>query len=203
MSFRTRLTAFFVLIVVVPMIAVGFLVLRLISDSEQGKADARANGVLTAAVGLYQTESDVASSDAQTIARDLSPRLVGGAVLPQALRAHVATLASQAGLVRVTVTTGSRTLADVGDPTAIAPGSATIAGRPMTVTVSELTAGQYARELAAPGVGGRRTHELTPACRHRRRRQQPVRCRRVAASRSGGPAIARLARPCPGLAAPR
>lgn len=152
MSFRTRLTTFFVLIVVVPMIAVGFLVLRLISDSEQGKADARANGALTAAVGLYQTESDVASSDAKTIARDLSPRLAGRALVPGALQARVAVLASQAGLARVTVSTGSTTLADFGDRTAIAPGSATIAGRQMTVTVLELTAAQYARELAAPGI---------------------------------------------------
>jgi hypothetical protein len=37
MSFRTRLTSFFVLIVVVPMIAVGFLVFRLIDDSVQGR----------------------------------------------------------------------------------------------------------------------------------------------------------------------
>ena len=37
MSFRTRLTGFFVLIVIVPMIAVGFLVFRLISDSQGGK----------------------------------------------------------------------------------------------------------------------------------------------------------------------
>ena len=35
---RTRLTGFFVLIVVVPMIAVGFLVFRLIGDGAQGKA---------------------------------------------------------------------------------------------------------------------------------------------------------------------
>jgi hypothetical protein len=34
MSFRTRLTGFFILIVVVPMVAVGFLVFRLIGDSE-------------------------------------------------------------------------------------------------------------------------------------------------------------------------
>jgi hypothetical protein len=37
MSFRTRLTSFFVLIVVVPMAAVGFLVFRLIDDSQSGK----------------------------------------------------------------------------------------------------------------------------------------------------------------------
>ena len=54
MSFRTRLIGFFVLIVVVPMIAVGFLVFRLIGDSQQGKADARASGVASAAANLYR-----------------------------------------------------------------------------------------------------------------------------------------------------
>jgi diguanylate cyclase (GGDEF)-like protein len=152
MSFRTRLTTFFVLIVVVPMVAVGFLVLRLISDSEQGKADARANGVLTEAVGLYETESVAARGDAQSIARDLSARLVGG-VPVSVVRARVAALASQAGLSRVLVTEGPTTLADVGDPTAIAPGSATISGTPVTVTVSELSATQYTHEIAVPGVG--------------------------------------------------
>jgi len=48
-SFRTRLTSFFVVIVVVPMIAFGFMVFRLIGQSEDGKADARANGLATAA----------------------------------------------------------------------------------------------------------------------------------------------------------
>jgi hypothetical protein len=37
MSFRTRLTSFFILTVVVPMVAIGFLGFRLISDSETGK----------------------------------------------------------------------------------------------------------------------------------------------------------------------
>jgi diguanylate cyclase (GGDEF)-like protein len=154
MSFRTRLTTFFVLIVVVPMVAVGFLVLRLISDSEQGKADARANGVLTEAVGLYETESVAARGDAQSIARDLSARLVGR-VPVSVVRSRVATLASQTGLSRVLVTEGPTTLADDGDPTAIAPGSATISGTSVTVTVSELTAAQYAHQIqiATRGVG--------------------------------------------------
>jgi hypothetical protein len=42
MSFRTRLTTFFFVIVVVPMAAVGIVAFRLIDDSQQGKADARA-----------------------------------------------------------------------------------------------------------------------------------------------------------------
>jgi hypothetical protein len=45
MSFRARLTSFFVVIVVLPMVAVGFLVFRPIGQSEQGKAGARANGL--------------------------------------------------------------------------------------------------------------------------------------------------------------
>jgi sensor histidine kinase regulating citrate/malate metabolism len=56
MSFRTRLTSFFVAIVVLPMVAVGLLVFRPISQSEQGKADARANGLATAAASIYQSE---------------------------------------------------------------------------------------------------------------------------------------------------
>ena len=52
MSFRARLLTFFVLIVVVPMVAMGVLMFRLISDSQQGKADARAGGLASAAASL-------------------------------------------------------------------------------------------------------------------------------------------------------
>jgi len=152
MSFRARLTSFFILIVVIPMIAVGFLVLRLISDSEQGKADARANGVLSAATSLDQSASVAGSSDAQTIARSLGARIGGNTIPVGIVRARVTVLASQSGLARVLLSTGPRVVLDVGDPAAVAPGSATVRGRHLTVTASELTAAQYARELAAPGV---------------------------------------------------
>src|SRR2546423_26672 len=49
MSFRRRLTLFFLLIVIVPMIAVGVVVFRLVADNETGKADSRlAEGQQTA-----------------------------------------------------------------------------------------------------------------------------------------------------------
>src|SRR5436305_13412135 len=67
MSFRTRLTSFFVLIVITPMLALGFLVFRLLSDSQQGKADARANGLTTAAAILYQSERLAARAGAHPI----------------------------------------------------------------------------------------------------------------------------------------
>src|SRR5205807_3483454 len=105
MSFRTRLTGFFILIVVVPMVAVGFLVFRLIGDSEQGKADARASGLASSAASLYRSASAAGSGDAKTTARALGA--TGSTRSSRAIRATVATLAARAGLARVTVTIGS------------------------------------------------------------------------------------------------
>jgi diguanylate cyclase (GGDEF)-like protein len=147
MSFRTRLTGFFVVIVIVPMLAVGVLVFRLIGDSEQGKADARASGLASVAASLYLSEGTVGRLDAETIARQL-PRASG-----RALRAAVRALAARSGLARVTVSSGSRTLADVGQRTAIAPGSVTIGSSGLLVTASELLPNQYMRDLASSGVG--------------------------------------------------
>ncbi len=150
MSFRTRLTSFFVLIVIVPMIAVGLLAFRLIRDSEQGKADARASGLATAAGSLYETQASLAQADARTIARGLrsTPTV--------ALRARLSALAAQAGLSRITVTRGHAVLADVGAPSAVAPGTARLEGRgtgSITIAVSTLTAAEFARELTSlPGV---------------------------------------------------
>jgi diguanylate cyclase (GGDEF)-like protein len=151
MSFRARLTTFFVLIVVVPMIAMGVLMFRLIGDSQQGKADARADGLATAAASLYDSDVAAGRTDAETLARSIG-RLSGNA-----LTARFATLTRQTGLARATLSNGSDVLADVGNATAVAPGSALLetptTGRVLTVTVSELTASQYAHELTGPGAG--------------------------------------------------
>ena len=39
MSFRNRLTLFFIVIVIVPMIAVALVLFRLVSDAEHGKSE--------------------------------------------------------------------------------------------------------------------------------------------------------------------
>jgi diguanylate cyclase (GGDEF)-like protein len=151
MSFRTRLTSFFLLIVIVPMVAIGVLGFRLISDSEKGKADARAGGLASAAASVYQSASAQARTDAAAVARD--PALQSAAKR----RARLAALASSAGLARATVTRGGVTLADVGDVTAVAPGVATVRrtgqDTPLSVAVSELTAAQYARQLTSHDAG--------------------------------------------------
>jgi len=151
MSFRTRLTGFFVLIVVVPMIAVGFLVFRLISDSQHGKADARADGVASAAASLYNAESADARADAQTVGRALE------GVPRSDMRLRLVALDNGSGLARLSVSAGSHRIVSLGSTGAVAPGAVTIReprGEPsVTVVASELTGAQYARELAGPGVG--------------------------------------------------
>ncbi|MGH2856216.1 MAG: diguanylate cyclase [Solirubrobacteraceae bacterium] len=150
MSFRTRLISFFVVIVVVPMAAVGFLVFRLIDDSQSGKADARASGVASAAASVYEGESGRASVRARAVATDLALTPVSH------LGARAATLMTQDGLARVVVTVAGRQVADVGDRTAVAPGVALIpasaAGPARAVWVSTVTAQQYAQSLVSQGV---------------------------------------------------
>jgi diguanylate cyclase (GGDEF)-like protein len=160
MSFRTRLTSFFVVIVVAPMLAIGVLVFSLIGSSEQGKADARAAGLNAAATSVY----DAAQARAQTVATTLAHEVALSKAVATGdnagVQARLAQLATQAGLVRVIleVGTGKRPLVDVGTGVgAIAPGAATVPAtngrQPATILVSELTAPEYASELSTADPG--------------------------------------------------
>jgi diguanylate cyclase (GGDEF)-like protein len=150
MSFRTRLTSFFVLIVVIPMAAVGFLVFRLIDDSQSGKADARASAVAGTAASVYANASTEASLRARSMASDLA------LIPPAKLESRARGLAGQIGLARVTVSVGQSTMVDLGDHTAIAPGIALVRparSRPArTVVASDLTAAELAHDLAGSGI---------------------------------------------------
>ncbi|HEY2005581.1 MAG TPA: diguanylate cyclase [Solirubrobacteraceae bacterium] len=151
MSFRARLTTFFLIIVVVPMAAMGFLVFRLISDSQQAKTEARANGIASAAVSLYNEASRSAKLDARTVAVSLAHTPVAQ------VRSRAAALQSEVGIERITVSVGGRSVADVGARDALAPGVATVhssSGRPArVVALSELSASQFASQLTGRGFG--------------------------------------------------
>ena len=56
MSFRGRLTLFFLLIVVLPMIAVAVLVTQVTTQSRNGKADARLAAGLGTALSVYRDD---------------------------------------------------------------------------------------------------------------------------------------------------
>ena len=166
MSFRARLTTFFVLIVVIPMAAMGVLVFELIDNSAAGKADARVAGIADSAAGAYASASRQASLEARTVARRL-------AVVPQArLRTRARELVRRGQLARIEVAVGHQPPIVVGDRTAVAPGLAVVrpAGhRPReTFEVSQLTAARFAAQLAGTNTGivvrrGQTTLGATPS----------------------------------------
>ena len=120
MSFRNRLTLFFVLIVVVPMVAVAFVLFRLIENNEEGKADARLSAARTLSTNLYQD------------LKQRSRRVAVGVVdveLAEALRdddeaaleLRAQRLLDDEGASRVVILREDEVLTDVGERDAIAP----------------------------------------------------------------------------------
>ncbi len=84
MSFRLRLTLFFVLIVVLPMIALAILVSQIAADSADGKSDARLDSGLRTATNLFESAERQSQRSADAIAAqiaddpDLAARLEAG-----------------------------------------------------------------------------------------------------------------------------
>jgi diguanylate cyclase (GGDEF)-like protein len=70
MSFRSRLTLFFLVIVIVPMIAVAVVLFRLVGDSEEGKTDAQLGQAQRAASGLFDDLQRRAAAASRTIGGD-------------------------------------------------------------------------------------------------------------------------------------
>jgi diguanylate cyclase (GGDEF)-like protein len=155
MSFRNRLTVFFIGIVIVPMIAIGFVVFRLIGQSEQAKTDARVTGLASAASNLYQSQSRLAQADAQALVSDVDVAAALNPAARAALSRRLAAVASRAGLDRVLITNDGRVFVSVGSTSAIAPGSAQVVvphGPAPRVTVSRLNASDYTAYLQGPGI---------------------------------------------------
>ena len=156
MSFRTRLTLFFVLIVVVPMIALGVVVARLVSTSEHAKAVAQNRASAAAALADYRRLSQDGASDANALARDPVLDAALRTAITSDDRARAIVLAAQLGLARVRLTTADGTvLADVGDPDAIARGAVRVrepGAAPVTIEASDLTAARFARTASVHGV---------------------------------------------------
>src|SRR6476619_6164617 len=69
MSFRSRLLLFFMIIVIVPMIAVALVSFSITADSETGKADAAIAQGLRAASAAYDGDRAQARAALETVAR--------------------------------------------------------------------------------------------------------------------------------------
>jgi diguanylate cyclase (GGDEF)-like protein len=129
MSFRNRLTLFFVLIVVVPMIAVGFVLFRLIATNESGKADAKLAARQETAIALARAAREDGDVAARAIGRDVGLAQALRAGDRPALEARMRALLTAHDARRIVVSRDGRPLADVGSPTASFPASRTLVDR--------------------------------------------------------------------------
>src|SRR5215207_8918507 len=69
-SFRNRLTFFFILLVILPVLAVALVGILIVRESEEGKSDAGLEQAQTAAKGLYQELIERARIVSQTVRND-------------------------------------------------------------------------------------------------------------------------------------
>lgn len=126
MTFRTRLSLFFVAMVVVPMFAVGVAMLKVVADAEAGKADARLSGAATVGVQIYKQALSEAKLKLRRVVADRPLLAAVKTRDPQAILSRERVLSSRLGLQRLAVGRGSSSIA-VGDPQALALAAATLA----------------------------------------------------------------------------
>lgn len=156
MTFGRRLALFFLLIVLVPTLALVAVVLFVAEESQGGKADARLAAGLDTARGLYDERVEGAMPEARALARDpaLAKALVSGD--ESGIRAFAEEAATGSGLEGVTVLgPEDEELASAGSPDAVAFAAIDLAQgdrRSGTLRVSE-TAGPDYVDLVARLTG--------------------------------------------------
>src|SRR3954463_13467337 len=157
MSFRARLTLFFVLIVIVPMLSVATSLFRLISDNETGKADSSLAAHQMAARNLYRDATKQADKAIEGVGSDR--------ILAESLRTNDLARARRRALqmeqsrriARIALVKGTTALVDAGTRTAVAPARRDLIDRPGRrygrLELSTTTAAAYAaRALRTTGA---------------------------------------------------
>lgn len=146
MSFSNRLTTFFVLMVLIPILGIAVLGFRLIDATASGRAGARASGLVTAASGVYTADEEAGRSAAKAVAEAIAGLPV------DELRARISQVGNAAGLTRVIVVRGHRTLVNLGNPAAVAPGTVVVhrGATTLRVTAATTAAGEFTQAVAGP-----------------------------------------------------
>ena len=129
MSFRTRLTWFFIVIVIVPMIAVGIVLFQLVADSERGKSDARLGQAETSAQGLFR-ENQRRAAEA---GRDIGQSEPLAAAIESGDRAAIGerftALAGELGVAHAVMTLNDAGRFEAGRGPAVAPSTTALLNR--------------------------------------------------------------------------
>src|SRR4051794_40613592 len=186
MSFRTWLRVFFFSIVIIPMVAVAFVLFKLTGDSETGRADAGIAAGLRNAFAVYAEDVNRATPALRAAARDgeLRAALLARDDRAAARRMNALLRTDPPFPPTAFYEPGGRRAAAAGSPDAVAPRSAPLSrpsGRAFgTLAVSVTYADAFVREvqrlsgrevsifrngnrLASTLTGARTTAELGPA----------------------------------------
>jgi diguanylate cyclase (GGDEF)-like protein len=155
MSFRSRLTLFFVLIVIVPMVSLTVVLFRLLADNENGKADARVAARQEAAINLQHELVDRADGVAMQIIKDTRlATALRDADGPAAERRAVVLL-RRLDAKRIVITRGNSTVVDVGAGNAAFPSK-----RPL-VDADHKPFGSLAVAVGGPRAFADQVHQVT------------------------------------------
>jgi diguanylate cyclase (GGDEF)-like protein len=151
-SFRNRLTFFFILLVILPVLAVALVGILIVRDSEQGKTDAALDQASQAAEGLYGESRDRAQRVAKTVEMDTQLAIAIRDGDRAAVKQRLENLAQRGGAVRVRLTLPGKQPVDAGGGDAVAPADSRVTdanGRPAArMSLSVSTAEDYADLLA-------------------------------------------------------
>jgi diguanylate cyclase (GGDEF)-like protein len=152
-SFRNRLTLFFILLVILPVLAVASVGILIVRDSEEGKNEAALNQAQLAAQGLYRDARERADVVARTVSTDDALAVAVRDDDRAAQQRRLDDLANRTGAVRVRLTLKGEEPVEAGpgdDP--VAPSRSRVvdaAGRPAgQMDLSVTTADDYAEVLA-------------------------------------------------------
>jgi diguanylate cyclase (GGDEF)-like protein len=149
-SFRARLTSFFIVIVILPMLTVTFALLKLVANSEEGKTDAGLGSAKKVAVRLAEDRLAESVKDARTIGGSpaLARALQNGSrtAIESALKLQLTTT----GAIYAKLSTGGKDF-ETGNASVIAPATTTLVasdGNPGgDLTVARETTTAFANEV--------------------------------------------------------
>src|SRR5215210_2866715 len=148
MSFRNRLTVFFIVLVILPMVVVAAVGFVLASDSEQGKTDARLSEAQRSALGLFREFQDRAQDAARVIGQDEQLSAAIRAGKRERIERRLDALARDARAARATMTLDGAGRFEAGRGEVVAPARTRLIDDKGTsaglLAVSVITAKDYA-----------------------------------------------------------
>ena len=191
MSFRNRLTFFFILLVIVPVLAVAGVGIAIVRDSEESRNEETLAQAQRAAEGLYREQVERAQVVAQTVTTDERLAIAVRDRDRAAMQRRLEDLAQRGGAVRVRLTLNGEQPVEAGSGDAVAGARSPVvdaAGNPagrmdLSVTTAEdyadllgrVTGHEVAARPGRPHAGGNGGGAARSTCRPKARPRSTAR----------------------------